>query len=93
MNVDILFIIPPFHTRNGGGSFFPLGLGYIIAEIESAGYTWKVINLTEIVHTLHKEDLERIVNTLKTELQQYTPSLIGIGPCITTQKSYIKQAL
>lgn len=91
MNVDILFIIPPFHTRNGGGSFFPLGLGYIIAEIESAGYTWKVINLTEIVHTLHKEDLERIVNTLKTELQQYTPSLIGIGPCITTQIRALKK--
>lgn len=91
MNVDILFIIPPFHTRNGGGSFFPLGIGYIIAEIETAGYTWKVINLTEIVHTLHKEDLERIANTLKTELQQYTPSLIGIGPCITTQVRALKE--
>lgn len=91
MNEDILFIIPPFHTRNGGGSFFPLGLGYIIAEIESAGYTWKVINLTEIVHTLRKEDLEKIAQTLRTELQQYTPSLIGIGPCITTQVRALKE--
>ena len=42
--VDLLLINPPFHRRNGSGSIFPLGLGYIIAAAKKEGYTCDVIN-------------------------------------------------
>ncbi|MBQ8763254.1 MAG: B12-binding domain-containing radical SAM protein [Clostridia bacterium] len=89
-NVDILLIIPPFHIRNGGGAFFPLGLGYIISELDLAGYSWEVINCTEFIETFFKSDLEKLSNELKKSLLKYNPSVIGIGPCITTQVRALK---
>ena len=84
-NVDILFIIPPFHMRNGGGSFFPLGLGYIISEVDLCGYSWDVVNCTEQIQSFFTEDLEKLSENLKQVLSNYNPTVIGIGPCITTQ--------
>lgn len=84
-NVDILFIIPPFHMRNGGGSFFPLGIGYIISSIEKEGYTWGTINCTEIISSFYEWDLEILRNVLLEKVREYNPSVIGVGPCITTQ--------
>ena len=84
-NVDILFIIPPFHRRNGGGSFFPLGLGYIISAIKSSGYSWEVINCTEYIHSLFPKNLDKLFHELKNILSDYNPTVIGIGPCVTTQ--------
>lgn len=89
-SVDILLIIPPFHIRNGGGSFFPLGMGYIISELVSAGYSWEVINCTEIIESFFKSDLEKLSKELKESLLMYNPSIIGIGPCITTQVRALK---
>lgn len=83
--VDILFIIPPFHMRNGGGSFFPLGLGYIISEVDLLGYSWDVINCTEQIQSFFTEDLKKLSISLKEILSRYNPMVIGIGPCITTQ--------
>ncbi len=84
-DVDILFIIPPFHMRNGGGSFFPLGLGYIISEVDYAGYSWDVVNCTEQIKSFFAEDLNKFSVSLKEILSSYNPTVIGIGPCITTQ--------
>lgn len=89
-DVDILFIIPPFHMRNGGGSFFPLGLGYIISQIEMAGITWQVINCTEYITSFYAKDLNKLSEILKKKLMNVNPSIIGIGPCVTTQLRVLK---
>lgn len=84
-DTDILLIIPPFHMRNGGGSFFPLGIGYIIAELEENGYTWDVLNCSELINSFYDEELIKFSQELEESLSKYAPSVIGIGPCITTQ--------
>ncbi len=88
--VDILFVIPPFHLRNGGSSFFPMGIGYIISYIEKNKMTWGVINCSEIIYSLYQEDLELLEVSLSKKLLEYSPSVIGIGPCVTTQLRAIK---
>lgn len=88
--VDVLFIIPPFHMRNGGGSFFPLGLGYIISEVNLLGYSWDVVNCTEQIQSFFNKDLKKLSVILKEILSTYEPTVIGIGPCITTQLRGLK---
>ena len=89
-NIDILFIIPPFHMRNGGGSFFPLGLGYIISQVNLLGYSWDVVNCTEQIQSFFTEDFEKLSISLTEILSSYNPTVIGIGPCITTQLRALK---
>lgn len=83
--IDILFIIPPFHRRNGGGKFFPMGIGYIISSLEKEKYSWEVINCTEIIDSCYKEDLDVLEKKLKEIVSGFFPCVIGVGPCITTQ--------
>lgn len=83
--VDILFIIPPFHRRNGGGKIFPMGIGYIISALESEGYSWEVINCTEMIDSCYEEDLYILEKKLRDMISKISPSVIGVGPCITTQ--------
>lgn len=89
-NVDILFIVPPFHMRNGGGSFFPLGLGYIISKVDLSGYSWGVINCSELIQSFYTEELKKLYSSLKELLLNYNPTVIGVGPCITTQLCALK---
>jgi radical SAM superfamily enzyme YgiQ (UPF0313 family) len=89
-NVDLLLINPPFHTRNGGGSFFPLGLGYIISSVEACGYSWGVIDCTKMINSFFENELEQFEKKLLVEIQKYTPLLIGVGPCITSQLKALK---
>lgn len=88
--VDLLLINPPFHTRNGGGSFFPLGLGYIISSVLAHEYTWDVIDCTQMIHSFYPEDLAEFRRELKNRLQEYDPLMIGVGPCITSQLRALK---
>ena len=90
-NVDILFIIPPFHMRNGGGSFFPLGTGYIISSLEKRGYSWAIINCTEYIHSYYEEDLAKLEIILYEKLSSFSPLVVGIGPCVTTQLRALKK--
>ncbi len=85
ISVDILFIIPPFHRRNGGGKIFPMGIGYIISSLEREGYSWEIINCTEIVDSCYDEDLNILEKKLWEIISKYSPVVIGVGPCITTQ--------
>lgn len=83
--VDLLLINPPFHRRNGSGSIFPLGLGYIIAAAKKEGYTCDVINGYSMIDSYANESLSDFEIKLQNLLETYDPVLVGIGPCITTQ--------
>lgn len=89
--VDVLLIIPPFHMRNGGGSFFPLGTGYIVSAINKMGYSWDVINCTKIINSYYEEDLSKLEMVLYEELGKISPLVIGIGPCVTPQLKALKR--
>lgn len=81
--VDILFIIPPYHKRNGSGSMFPLGISAIIACLEEQSFTYDYINCPQIIETLLPEDLQLLEEELRKRLIRYNPVLVGIGPCVT----------
>lgn len=89
--VDILFVIPPFHMRSGGGSFFPIGTGYIISTLEKMGYSWAIFNCTEFIQTYYEEDLTKLEKILSERLRMFSPLVVGIGPCITTQLKALKK--
>lgn len=88
--VDLLLINPPFHTRNGGGNFFPLGLSYIISSVNAQSFTWDVLDCTKMTHSFYKEDLDKFKLDLMSALQEHDPLLIGVGPCITSQLRALK---
>lgn len=81
--VDILFVIPPYHKRNGSGSLFPLGISAIMACLEEKNYSFDYINCPEIIDTLYPEDLLRLEGKLRETLIKFDPILVGIGPCVT----------
>lgn len=89
-NVDLLLINPPFHTRNGGGNFFPLGLAYIISSVVAHGHTWAIIDCAKMIHSFHESELHKFEEKLLFELMQYSPLVIGVGPCITSQLRALK---
>ena len=89
-SVDVLFIIPPFHRRNGGGKIFPMGIGYLISSVKSKGYSWGVVNCTEIIESCYEEDMRFLHKELSEKLKEWNPMLIGVGPCITTQLKALK---
>lgn len=88
--LDLLIINPPFHTRNGGGNLFPLGLRYIISALASHGYIWDVIDCTKIVQALYQDDLGKLEKELLLKLTDYAPKIVCIGPCITSQLRALK---
>lgn len=83
--VNLLLINPPFHRRNGSGSIFPLGLGYILSAVQEKGFSCDVVDCSRVISSYRKDDLYRLSLFLKNELKGYNPNLVGIGPCITTQ--------
>ncbi|MDR1689120.1 MAG: B12-binding domain-containing radical SAM protein [Clostridiales bacterium] len=83
-NPDILLINPPFHIRTGSGNFLPLGLGYIISAVNNEGLSAEVINCAEGCQSFFSDDLSVFETDIKNELHKYNPSLIGIGPCVTS---------
>ena len=89
-NVDLLLINPPFHRRNGSGTIFPLGLGYILAAVNINGLTSDVIDCSHVISTYEPGDLNKLKEYLQINLKSYTPTLVGIGPCITTQVKSLK---
>lgn len=83
--VDLLLIVPPFHKRNGSGTIFPLGLGYLISAVKGKGYTYGIINGYSMISSYTESELNRFTSNLEDALKTYEPVLVGIGPCITTQ--------
>lgn len=81
--IDILFVLPPYHRRNGSGAMFPLGIGSIMAFLEKENTSYDFIDCTEIIETLDEENLLLLNRALKKELQRFDPCLVGIGPCVT----------
>jgi len=84
-HIDLLLINPPFHMRNGSGNFFPLGLGYIISSVEAHNYTWAIVDCTKIITTFFTNNLKIFAEKIQIALNSFSPKIIGIGPCITSQ--------
>ena len=80
---DILFIIPPYHKRNGSGSMFPLGVSSIIACLEKQQLTYEIIDCTQVIESLGGKELEKLGGYLDCVLLTYEPLVVGIGPCVT----------
>lgn len=89
-NVDVLFINPPFHIRQGSSNFFPLGLGYLISAIASQGYNYDVIDCSKIISSFFDDDMLHFKEQLNNKLKEYSPLLVGIGPCVTPQVRALK---
>ena len=90
MSIDLLLINPPFHKRYGSSLMFPMGLGYIISAIKAQGFSYAVIDCTQIVSSLYEEDLNVLSKELRKRLSHYEPMLIGIGPCMTSGVKALK---
>jgi len=88
--IDLLLINPPFHMRRGGGSFLPLGIGYIVSAVRASGFTVDIINCSDYITSFYPDELEMFETNLRAKLQKYSPILIGIGPCITSQIKALK---
>ena len=82
-DIDILFVIPPYHKRNGSGSLFPLGTGAIMACLEQQNMSYGYIDCPQMIDSLYPHDLQRLEEMLKEKLSLYNPILVGIGPCVT----------
>ena len=80
---DILFIVPPYHKRNGSGSMFPLGISSIIACLEKQQLTYEIVDCTQVIESLGEKELEQLREYLDRVLQTYEPLVVGIGPCVT----------
>lgn len=89
-NIDLLLINPPFHRRNGSGSIFPLGLGYIMSSVMDSGFTYDFIDCCKLISAFWESDLIQLRVELLQKLMKYNPVLVGIGPCITTQVKALK---
>lgn len=89
-SLDLLLINPPFHRRNGSGTIFPLGLGYILSSVNENGFKSEVLDCSHVISTYRAEDLCKLKKYLLEKLNSYIPVLIGIGPCITTQVRALK---
>lgn len=76
---DILFIIPPFHTKHGGGSFFPLSISYLISSVVASGYSWEVINCASIINSFYSDNLAELKTKLLNNLQNYSPRIFALG--------------
>ena len=76
---DVLFLYPPYEKRVGGGSMFPLGIGYLISSVKQAGFTFAYIDCQDF----YCEDSNRFVQKLADEISKKKYLVIAIS-CITT---------
>ena len=90
MSIDLLLINPPFHKRYGSSSMFPMGLSYIISAITAKGFSYAVVDCTQIVSSLYEENLDVLSKELRKCLSRHEPMLIGIGPCMTSEVKALK---
>lgn len=88
--VDVLLINPPFHSRSGSSKIFPLGLGYVISSVNKSGFSYEVIDCTQIISSYYEDELHLLKEKLSEKLKEYKPLIVGIGPCITTQVKALK---
>lgn len=83
--MDLLLIIPPYHRRLGSGVIFPLGLGYIAAVAERAGFSVSILDCAAQCHSLDKPHIKQFEMWLRGLLPNMPPRIaIGIGPCTTS---------
>ena len=76
---DILFLYPPYKKRAGGGTLFPLGIGYLISEVKENGFTFDYVDCQNLYSTKQGE----FINNLRERIAKEEYLVIAIS-CITT---------
>lgn len=77
--IDILFLYPPYKKRAGGGTLFPLGIGYLISGIEKNGLTFDYVDCQNLYYKNKKEFIDNLAERIRKN--EYL--VIAIS-CITT---------
>lgn len=89
--VDFLLIHPPYHRRRGSGTVFPLGLGYLAAVSEVAGFKTSIIDCAVNFGSLDDASLQVFVQWFEQKLKLFSPRIaIGVGPCTTPSVRALK---
>jgi len=86
MTLDMLFIVPPsamMPKAPDGEGMVPLGVGYLAAILEKAGYQVAIVDME--AERLRKADLVRL-------LKAYQPRVVGISSVVTTYKNGLRSA-
>ena len=63
--IDILFMYPPYQKRAGGGTIFPLGIGYLISGIEKNGFSFNYIDCQNLYCKKQGKFIDNIVREIK----------------------------
>ena len=62
--IDILFMYPPYQKRAGGGTIFPLGIGYLISGIEKNGFSFNYIDCQNLYCKKQGKFIDNIVREI-----------------------------
>ena len=86
--LDVLFVVPPLPKRwtgKGGLNDYvsPLGIGYLAAVLEKAGYRVDLVNMQ--TEQLRQENLAELLRSKK-------PRIVGITTTVTTYKNGLRAA-
>lgn len=77
--VDILFLYPPYHKRIGGGTLFPLGIGYLISGVIKHNCSFDYIDC----QSFYKSNKIEFISGLARRIGIEEYRIIAIS-CITT---------
>lgn len=87
--IDILFLYPPYVKREGGGTLFPLGIGYLISGVINNGFSFDYIDC----QTLYSEDNQIFINRVVERLSRNQYAIIAISCVTTAAVPYIESIL
>lgn len=90
-NTDLLLIHPPYHRRRGSGTVFPIGLGYLSAAAQDAGFNVSVLDCALHFESLDSKLMGDLSHWLVRHITDINPNIaIGIGPCTTSAVRALK---
>ena len=82
MKIHVTLVNPPYpHGSHGHTPFLPLGLGYLAAVLEKAGYTVDVIDC---------QALRLSYEEAKSEIKNRQPNIVAVTSATLTYKSALK---
>lgn len=89
MFFDILFIYPPYEKRPGGGTIFPLGIGYLISGIKNKGFSFDYIDC----QNLYCSDPDNFVKNLTHRMIKNQYLVIAISSITTAAVPFLNNII